>query len=117
MANDAGMDQIIHLDAHELLHPVGAQEYPSRQSLHDVHENVDMIIFPNYESNVKREDIKEPFPEVSMFKRNYDHFQKDKQFGMYKESTNGNPNYFLTQGNGKSAARVKDRLCPNGAYR
>lgn len=52
-----------------------------------------------------------------MFKRNYDHVPKDTYFGMYKESTRGNPNYFLTYGNGKSAARIQDHLRPNGAHR
>lgn len=52
-----------------------------------------------------------------MFKKNYDHLPKDTYFGMYKESTRGNPNYFLTYGNGKSAARIQDHLRPNGAHR
>lgn len=52
-----------------------------------------------------------------MFKKNYDHLPKDAYFGMYKESTRGNPNYFLTYGNGKSAARIHDHLRPNGAHR
>ncbi|KAK4280545.1 hypothetical protein QN277_012158 [Acacia crassicarpa] len=52
-----------------------------------------------------------------MFKRNYDHLPKDTYFGMYKEATRGNPNYFLTYGNGKSAARIQDHLRPNGAHR
>ena len=52
-----------------------------------------------------------------MFKKNYDHLTKDTYFGMYKESTRGNPNYFLTYGNGKSAARIQDHLRPNGAHR
>ncbi|KAF6160161.1 hypothetical protein GIB67_016597 [Kingdonia uniflora] len=149
MARDAGADWIIHLDTDELLHPAGAQEYSLRQLLLDVPGNVDMVIFPNYESNVERDDIKEPFSEgfpnsvdtrlavgvgearllcaqlwqfgvlkeVSMFKRNYDHLPKDTYFGMYRESTRGNPNYFLTYGNGKSAARIQDHLRPNGAHR
>ncbi|XP_059458690.1 glycosyltransferase-like KOBITO 1 [Corylus avellana] len=117
MARDAGMEWIIHLDTDELLHPAGAREYSLRQLLLDVPGNVDMVIFPNYESSVEREDVKEPFSEVSMFKRNYDHLPKDTYFGMYKESTRGNPNYFLTYGNGKSAARIQDHLRPNGAHR
>ncbi|KAA0034054.1 glycosyltransferase-like KOBITO 1 [Cucumis melo var. makuwa] len=118
MARDAGMDWIIHLDTDELVHPAGAQEYSLRQLLLDVPGNVDMVIFPNYESSVERDDIKEPFTEVvSMFKKNFDHLPKDTYFGMYKESTRGNPNYFLTYGNGKSAARVQDHLRPNGAHR
>lgn len=55
--------------------------------------------------------------QVSMFKKNYDHLPKDTYFGMYKDSVRGNPNYFLTYGNGKSAARIQDHLRPNGAHR
>ncbi|KAK4424881.1 Glycosyltransferase-like KOBITO 1 [Sesamum alatum] len=117
MARDAGMDWILHLDTDELIHPAGAREYSLRQLMLDVPENVDMVVFPNYESSVERDDIKEPFTEVSMFKKNYDHLTKDTYFGMYKESTRGNPNYFLTYGNGKAAARVQDHLRPNGAHR
>ncbi|KAI4323487.1 hypothetical protein L6164_023086 [Bauhinia variegata] len=117
MAREAGMDWILHLDTDELIHPAGAREYSLRQLLLDVPGNVDMVIFPNYESSVERDDIKEPFSEVSMFKKNYDHLPKDTYFGMYKESTRGNPNYFLTYGNGKSVARIQDHLRPNGAHR
>ncbi|MCO5613350.1 hypothetical protein L7F22_067626 [Adiantum nelumboides] len=52
-----------------------------------------------------------------MFKKNYDHVTKESYFGLYKEATRGNPNYFLTYGNGKSAARVQEHLRPNGAHR
>ncbi|KAJ9184911.1 hypothetical protein P3X46_004596 [Hevea brasiliensis] len=117
MAREAGMDWIIHLDTDELIHPAGAHEYSLRQLLSDVPGNVDMVIFPNYESSVERDDVKEPFSEVSLFKKNYDHLPKDVYFGNYKEATRGNPNYFLTYGNGKSAARIQDHLRPNGAHR
>ncbi|RAL53842.1 hypothetical protein DM860_004313 [Cuscuta australis] len=117
MAKDAGVEWIIHLDTDELLHPGGAREYSLRQLLLDVPSKVDMVIFPNYESSVERDDIKDPFTEVSMFKKNYDHLPKDTYFGMYKEATRGNPNYFLTYGNGKSAARIQEHLRPNGAHR
>ncbi|CAN6444168.1 unnamed protein product [Victoria cruziana] len=117
MARDAGMDWIVHLDTDELVHPAGAREYSLGSLFMDVPENVDIVIFPNYESCVERDDIKEPFVEVSMFKKNYDHLTKDMYFGNYKEATRGNPNYFLTYGNGKSAARVQDHLRPNGAHR
>lgn len=30
----------------------------------DIPEDVDMVIFPNYESSVERDDVKEPFSEV-----------------------------------------------------
>jgi hypothetical protein len=35
----------------------------------------------------------------------------------YKTVAHGNPNYFTTYGNGKSAARVQPGLRPNGAHR
>lgn len=50
-----------------------------------------------------------------MFK-NYDHLPKETHFGLYREATRGNPNYFLTYGNEKEAARVQDELRPNGAH-
>ncbi|XP_039038241.1 glycosyltransferase-like KOBITO 1 [Hibiscus syriacus] len=117
MARDAGMDWIIHLDTDELVYPAGASEYSLRQLLLDLPSDVDMVIFPNYESSIERDDIKDPFSEVSMFKKNYDHLPKETYFGYYRESTRGNPNYFLTYGNGKAAARIQDELRPNGAHR
>ncbi|PKA47284.1 hypothetical protein AXF42_Ash017229 [Apostasia shenzhenica] len=117
MARDARMDWIIHLDTDELLYPAGAQEYSLRKLLSDVPGNVDMVIFPNYESSIERANVKDPFVEVSMFKKNYDHLPKETYFGLYKEATRGNPNYFLTYGNGKSAARIQAHLRPNGAHR
>ncbi|KAL9411634.1 hypothetical protein AB3S75_045271 [Citrus x aurantiifolia] len=88
-----------------------------RQLLSDVPSNVDMVVFPNYESYIERDDIQEPFSEVSMFKNNYDHLPKDVYFGNYREATCNNPNYFLTYGNGKASARVQDHFRPNGAHR
>eukprot|EP00250_Pteridium_aquilinum_P005430 c15520_g1_i1 orf=587-2152(-) len=117
MARETGMDWIIHLDTDELLHPAGVGEYSLRRLLSDVEKDVDMVIFPNYESAIERDDITDPFTEVSMFKKNYDHVTKETYFGLYKEATRGNPNYFLTYGNGKSAARVQEHLRPNGAHR
>ncbi|EOA25496.1 hypothetical protein CARUB_v10018847mg [Capsella rubella] len=117
MAQDSGMEWIIHLDTDELIHPSGTHEYSLRKLLGNVSANVDIVIFPNYESSVERDDIREPFSEVSMFKKNYDHLPRDVYFGSYKDATRGNPNYFLTYGNGKSAARVQAHLRPNGAHR
>ncbi|KAK8483048.1 hypothetical protein V6N12_044914 [Hibiscus sabdariffa] len=126
MSRDAGMDWIIHLDTDELIHPAGAREYSVRQLLADVPEDVDTVVFPNYvsgvasylkeESSVERDDIKEPFTEVSMFKKNYDHLPKYVFYGNYIVVSHGNPNYFMTYGNGKSAARIQDHLRSNGAH-
>nr|GEZ62684.1 glycosyltransferase-like At2g41451 [Tanacetum cinerariifolium] len=117
MAEEAHMDWIFHLDTDELIYPAGTREYSLVELLLDVPEYVDMVIFPNYESCVERDDIHEPFSEVSLFKKNYDHLTEEIYYGNYKESVRGNPGYFLTYSNGKSAARVQQHLRPNGAHR
>ena len=55
--------------------------------------------------------------QVSLFKKNFGHLPNDSNFELYRLATRGNPNYFLTYGNGKSAARIQDNLRPNGAHR
>nr|GLL24553.1 glycosyltransferase-like At2g41451 [Ipomoea trifida] len=117
MAREAGMDWIFHLDTDELIYPAGTREFSVRELLSAMPADTDIVIFPNYESSVERDNIKEPFSEVSMFKKNFDHLTKETYFGNYREAAHGNPNYFLTYGNGKSAARIKDHLRPNGAHR
>ncbi|XP_047311212.1 glycosyltransferase-like KOBITO 1 isoform X3 [Impatiens glandulifera] len=117
MAREAGMDWILHIDTDELVHPAGTHEYSVRQVLAEVPANVDTVIFPNYESCVEKDDVEEPFSEVSMFKKNYEHVLRKTYFGNYNDAMHGNPNYFLTYGNGKSAARIQDNLRPNGAHR
>jgi hypothetical protein len=54
---------------------------------------------------------------VTLFKRNYHHVVSDSYFKAYHTVARGNPNYFITYGNGKSAARVQPGLRPNGAHR
>jgi hypothetical protein len=55
--------------------------------------------------------------QVTLFKRNYHHVISDNYFKAYHTVARGNPNYFITYGNGKSAARVQPGLRPNGAHR
>jgi hypothetical protein len=54
---DAAMDWIIHLDTDELLYPGGGAEYSVRHLLADVPGDVDMVIFPNYVSNFKSNQV------------------------------------------------------------
>lgn len=35
--------------------------------------DVDTLVFPNYESLPEKEDVHDPFLEVSLFKKNYAH--------------------------------------------
>lgn len=117
MARSEGVDWIMHIDTDELLYPAGGSEYSLQRLLEEVPDDVDNVIFPNYETAIERDDVKNPFAEVSMFKKNFDHVAKEVYFGHYREATRGNPNYFLTYGNGKAAARMRDNLRPNGAHR
>ncbi|KMZ56529.1 hypothetical protein ZOSMA_94G00550 [Zostera marina] len=117
MARDAGMDWIIHIDTDELMHPSGSDDYSLKKVLTNVPNDVDMVIFPNYESIIERDDITDPFTEVSLFKRNYEHIAKDYFYSFNKEARHGNDRYFLTYTNGRSAARVQDHLHPIGAFR
>ncbi|KAI3739721.1 hypothetical protein L2E82_30132 [Cichorium intybus] len=64
MATNSGMDWILHLDTDELIHPAGGGEYSLRKLLHDIPRDVDMVVFPNYESSVERDDIKYPFTQL-----------------------------------------------------
>lgn len=61
--------------------------------------------------------MRDPFREVTLFKRNFDHVVREVYMDNYRDVTRKNPNYFLTYGNGKSAARVQPGLRPNGAHR
>jgi hypothetical protein len=78
---------------------------------------VDLLIFPNYESLAEHEHVEDPFLEVTLFKKSYAHVNQKEYFSNYGVIARGNPNYFTTYGNGKSAARVKEGLRPNGAHR
>nr|GMD48005.1 glycosyltransferase-like KOBITO 1 [Ipomoea batatas] len=117
MAREAGMDWIFHLDTDELVHPAGTGPFSVQQLLSILPAEVDTIVFSNYESSVERDDIKEPFSEVSLFKKNRDHIEVEAYSKHYRETCHGTSTFFLTYANGKSAARIQDHLRPNGAHR
>jgi len=117
LARADGADWVLHIDTDELMYPGGAPHYSLQAVLAAVPHRVDNVVFPNYESMPERDDIVDPFTEVTLFKRNFHHVVSDAYFKAYKSVTRGNPNYFITYGNGKSAARVRPGLRPNGAHR
>ncbi|XP_010673146.1 glycosyltransferase-like At2g41451 [Beta vulgaris subsp. vulgaris] len=119
MAREAGMEWILHLDTDELLHPAGTREYSVRELFNKVPSDVDLVVFLNYEAAVERDNIREPFSEVSLFKRNLADLpiHNYTNFKFIRKTFHGNPNFFLTYANGKSAARIQDHLRPNGAHR
>ncbi len=110
-------DWILHIDTDELIYPAGSLSYSLTEILDTVPDDVDLFIFPNYESLAQTTDVSDPFLEVTLFKKNYAHVNSKEYFSKYGVVQRGNPNYFTTYGNGKSAARVVNGLRPNGAHR
>ena len=45
------------------------------------------------------DQVKDPFREVTLFKRNFDHVVREVYMDNYRDVTRKNPNYFLTYGN------------------
>ncbi|KAL4450650.1 hypothetical protein ABPG77_001006 [Micractinium sp. CCAP 211/92] len=117
MAQRDGIDWLLHVDTDELIYPSGSPAFSLQEVLGSVPHDVDTLVFPNYESLPEREDVTDPFLEVSLFKKNYAHVVSDLYFKSYGAVARGNPNYFITYGNGKSAARVQQGMRPNGAHR
>ena len=117
MAREDNADWILHIDTDELVYPGGSSSFSLAEVLSSVPEDVDLLVFPNYESLAERLDIKDPFTEVTLFKKNYAHVHSKDYFKYYSIVQRGNPNYFTTYGNGKSAARIQPGLRPNGAHR
>jgi hypothetical protein len=116
-AREDKADWILHIDTDELIYPAGTKTFSLLEILDKVPDNVDTLVFPNYESLAETEDVVDPFLEVTLFKRNYAHVDSKEYFANYGRVQRNNPNYFTTYGNGKSAARVVDGLRPNGAHR
>ena len=117
LAERDGADWLLHIDTDELMYPGSGPEYSLQTVLAAYPASVDTVVFPNYEALPERDDVSAPFDQVTLFKRNYHHVVSDAYFRSYHAVARGNPNYFITYGNGKSAARVRPGLRPNGAHR
>ena len=64
LAQKDGIDWILHIDTDELIYPGGASHFSLQQMLADVPQDVDTLVFPNYESLAERNDVSSPFEEV-----------------------------------------------------
>ena len=117
LAERDGVDWVLHIDTDELMYPGSGPTYSLQAVLAAYPESVDTVVFPNYEALPETDDVSAPFEQVTLFKRNYLHVLSDAYFRSYHAVARGNPNYFITYGNGKSAARVRPGLRPNGAHR
>ena len=117
MAKSDNADWILHVDTDELIYPGGSYTYSLIEVLQSVPSHVDLLIFPNYESLAESDDVADPFTEVTLFKKSYAHVDSEDYYKAYGTVARGNPNYYTTYGNGKSAARVIPGLRSNGAHR
>ncbi|CAD7694702.1 unnamed protein product [Ostreobium quekettii] len=116
-AREDGVDWIFHLDTDELLYPGGTETFSIQEYMDGLDHDVDAVVFPNYEGLAETDDITNPFTEVTLFKRNFAHVNSEQYFKKYKMVARGNPNYFTTYGNGKSAGKIQPHLRSNGAHR
>lgn len=66
LAKEDGIDWILHIDTDELVYPGGASHYSIQRLLADVPEDVDTLVFPNYESLPETDNVVSPFEEVSL---------------------------------------------------
>lgn len=64
LAREDQVDWILHIDTDELVYPGGSPEYSLQQFLGTQPAEVDMLVFPNYESMPESSNVVRPFEEV-----------------------------------------------------
>lgn len=58
------IDWLVHLSMLELLHPSGTGNYSIQTVLQRIKPDIDVVILPNHEGLLERNDIQNPFTEV-----------------------------------------------------
>ncbi len=64
MAQRDGIDWLLHIDTDELVYPATAGSFNLQHLLAAQPQDVDLIVFPNYESLPESETVTDPFLEV-----------------------------------------------------
>ena len=59
------IDWILHIDTDELLYPGGSNGFSLQRILGNYAQDVDTVVFPNYEAMPESEGVQDPFTEVS----------------------------------------------------
>lgn len=75
------MDWILHVDTDELMYPAGSPGFSLQEVLGAVPSHVDSLVFPNHEALPEREDVLNPFLEVTLFKKNFQHIVSGEAVG------------------------------------
>ncbi len=65
MATKDNVDWLLHIDTDELMYPGGNDGFSLQHVLASFADNVDTVVFPNYESLPESDKIRDPFTEVS----------------------------------------------------
>ena len=58
------IDWILHIDTDELLYPGGSNGFSLQRILGNYAQDVDTVVFPNYEAMPESENVQDPFTEV-----------------------------------------------------
>jgi hypothetical protein len=106
------LDWLFHLDSDELFY---CKSLDVQSVLRCVPEEVEQIVFGNYEGICEKIDAKNIFAEVQLFKRNIKFLSEAgieviPKYGPLK-------NFFSGYGNGKAASRCKKGVVADGCHR
>lgn len=66
MATKDNVDWLLHIDTDELMYPGGNAGFSLQKVLSTYADEVDTVVFPNYESLPETDKIRDPFTEVFM---------------------------------------------------
>lgn len=119
LALQKNVDWLLHIDSDELFYPFQETVPAHFQSLSD--RRIENVIYANYEGIPETLDMEDYFKEVTLFKKNF--FMLPELFlsRQQKRVTKGIPQLpdrlFLFYADGKSAARLTNRLLPDGVHR
>jgi hypothetical protein len=114
-----GMDWLLHIDADELFY-APEQDAPSHFAFLSS-AGIERAVYPNLEALPGAEDIDDYFREVTLFKANRNLLPGGRltpaQERLVREVTRWPSGGFNFYSNGKSAARVRPGLVPDGVHR
>lgn len=66
LATKDNVDWLLHIDTDELMYPGGNAGFSLQKVLSTYADEVDTVVFPNYESLPETDKIRDPFTEVLM---------------------------------------------------
>lgn len=110
---------LLHIDCDELFYLFGGNVREHFRSL--TRQRVENVVYSNYEALPESLDISDYFRKVSLFKKNFGlqrgQSLSSRQRSIMKRIPQLPPDLFLFYRNGKSAARVRSGLLPDGSHR